>query len=562
MLGQFGVLAAALEPGVSDVAVAGMPVRVNVHTAESLAEPPAPPAVPEEPVAAAPDGQLSLFDAPPVVVAPAVDLPPPLEPLPAPAPHVPRALSYSALALHDRCGFSYYAQRVVGLRPPLAEAGPLRGALLGDALHRAVAVGVEDACAGLEPARSRRRGGPPRRLGGLLAGGPHGGGGSGAARAAVRVRRGRRRAQGLARHLRPQPRREPARGRSQDDERWRAASPPPWSRASTPLQRSIYALAALRSGAPAAEIAFCFLERPEAPVTRRFAPEDAERLAAEVRAAIGRLRASEFTARAGDHCATCPGARPPVPGSRLAWARGRVSRLNASSPPENRVRAILRRLRVAYPEARCSLDFTTPWELLVATILSAQCTDERVNMVTPGLFARYPDPQAFADADEGEIAKAIFQTGFHNQKARSLRGAALAVLERHGGKVPRSTEQLVRLPGVGRKTAAVVSGNAFGRREGIAVDTHVGRLSRRLGLTAETDPEKVERDLMAIVPAAGLGRVVAPPDLARPRRLHLARAALSRVRLCSICVPRARSVCLARRDPAHCVTDGARRRRT
>jgi endonuclease-3 len=179
-----------------------------------------------------------------------------------------------------------------------------------------------------------------------------------------------------------------------------------------------------------------------------------------------------------------------------------VSRLSTSSPAESRVRAILRRLRTAYPGARCSLDFTTPWELLVATILSAQCTDERVNQVTPELFRRYPDPQAFADADEGEIAQAIFQTGFHNQKARSLRGAALAVLERHGGRVPRRTEQLVRLPGVGRKTAAVVSGNAFGRREGIAVDTHVGRLSRRLGLTVETDPERVERELMRLVPRA------------------------------------------------------------
>jgi endonuclease-3 len=177
-----------------------------------------------------------------------------------------------------------------------------------------------------------------------------------------------------------------------------------------------------------------------------------------------------------------------------------MSRLTPSSPPESRARAILRRLRIEYPDARTSLDFSSPWELLVATILSAQCTDERVNMVTPALFARYPDPQAFADADEGEIAKAIFQTGFHNQKARSLHGAALAVLERHGGRVPRSTEQLVRLPGVGRKTAAVVSGNAFGRREGIAVDTHVGRLSRRLGLTVGTDPVRVERDLMQIVP--------------------------------------------------------------
>jgi endonuclease-3 len=164
------------------------------------------------------------------------------------------------------------------------------------------------------------------------------------------------------------------------------------------------------------------------------------------------------------------------------------------------VRAILRRLRIQYPDVRTSLDFTTPWELLVATILSAQTTDERVNMVTPALFARYPDPQAFADASQAEIAKAIFQTGFYNQKARSLRGAALAVLERHGGKVPRRTEQLVQLPGVGRKTAAVVSGNAFGKREGIAVDTHVGRLSRRLGLTVETDPVRVERELMQIVP--------------------------------------------------------------
>jgi endonuclease III len=173
----------------------------------------------------------------------------------------------------------------------------------------------------------------------------------------------------------------------------------------------------------------------------------------------------------------------------------------AKWPPEPaRVEAILAGLETLYPDVDCELDRETPFQLLCATILSAQCTDERVNMVTPGLFRRYPDPQAFADASEGEIAKAIFQTGFHNQKARSLRGAALAVLERHGGKVPRSTAQLVRLPGVGRKTAAVVSGNAFGRREGIAVDTHVGRLTRRLGFTLESDPEKVERELMAIVP--------------------------------------------------------------
>jgi len=173
-----------------------------------------------------------------------------------------------------------------------------------------------------------------------------------------------------------------------------------------------------------------------------------------------------------------------------------------ATPPKSpaETRAIMKKLEKQHPNADTELHYSTPYELLVATILSAQCTDERVNMVTPELFRRYPDPQAFADAEEGEIAKAIFQTGFHNQKARSLRGAALAVLERHDGKVPRTTAQLVQLPGVGRKTAAVVSGNAFGRREGIAVDTHVGRLTRRLGLTTESDPEKVERDLMEIVP--------------------------------------------------------------
>ena len=177
-----------------------------------------------------------------------------------------------------------------------------------------------------------------------------------------------------------------------------------------------------------------------------------------------------------------------------------MSRVRPDGEPRSRVRAILRRLRVAYPDARCSLDFETPWQLLVATILSAQCTDERVNAVTPGLFARYPGPAEMLAATQDEVARAIFKTGFHNQKARSLRGAAEAVIELHGGRVPRRTEQLVRLPGVGRKTAAVVTGNAFGRREGIAVDTHVGRLTRRLGLSIETDPVAVELTLMQLVP--------------------------------------------------------------
>jgi endonuclease-3 len=165
-----------------------------------------------------------------------------------------------------------------------------------------------------------------------------------------------------------------------------------------------------------------------------------------------------------------------------------------------RMSLVLRRLRRAYPDAAIALTFRTPWELLVATVLSAQCTDERVNQVTPGLFAAYPDPEAFAVADQTELARAIYPTGYHNQKARSLRGAGRMISERFGGEVPRTLEQLVQVPGVGRKTAAVVLGNAFGRHQGIAVDTHVGRIVRRLGFTDETDPVKVERGLMELVP--------------------------------------------------------------
>jgi endonuclease-3 len=165
-----------------------------------------------------------------------------------------------------------------------------------------------------------------------------------------------------------------------------------------------------------------------------------------------------------------------------------------------RMSLVLRRLRQAYPDAHIALTFRTPWELLVATVLSAQCTDERVNQVTPGLFAAYPGPEAFAVADQAELASAIYTTGYHNQKARSLRGAGRMISEHFGGEVPRTLEQLVQVPGVGRKTAAVVLGNAFGRQQGIAVDTHVGRIVRRLGFTDETDPVKVERVLIELVP--------------------------------------------------------------
>ncbi len=168
-------------------------------------------------------------------------------------------------------------------------------------------------------------------------------------------------------------------------------------------------------------------------------------------------------------------------------------------PRKQRVRRILQVLAKLYPDAHCALDFENPLQLLVATILSAQCTDVRVNLVTPALFARYPDSRAFAEADIADLEKAIQSTGFFRNKARSIKSCCQILVDRHGGEVPGSMEELVPLPGVGRKTANVILGNAFDV-PGITVDTHVGRLSRRLGLTEHEDPVKVERDLMALVP--------------------------------------------------------------
>ena len=165
-----------------------------------------------------------------------------------------------------------------------------------------------------------------------------------------------------------------------------------------------------------------------------------------------------------------------------------------------RAKEILRRLARAYPDARCSLDYRSPLELLVATILSAQCTDVRVNQVTPALFARYRTAADYARARPGELEEDIRQTGFFNSKAKSLRRAGAAIAAEHGGRVPETMEALVKLPGVGRKTANVVLGNAFGKDEGFVVDTHVGRVSRRLGLTRQTDPVRIEQDLNALVP--------------------------------------------------------------
>jgi endonuclease-3 len=161
---------------------------------------------------------------------------------------------------------------------------------------------------------------------------------------------------------------------------------------------------------------------------------------------------------------------------------------------------IVRLLKKMYPDASCALAHESPLQLLVATILSAQCTDARVNMVTPALFARFPDAAAFAGAEIHELEKAIQSTGFFRNKARNIKGCCSRIVERHGGAVPSVLEELVELPGVGRKTANVVLGNCF-ETPGITVDTHVGRLSRRLGLSSHTDPEKVEKDLMALLPA-------------------------------------------------------------
>jgi endonuclease III len=161
---------------------------------------------------------------------------------------------------------------------------------------------------------------------------------------------------------------------------------------------------------------------------------------------------------------------------------------------------VARRLARGYPQAHCSLDFASPFQLLIATILSAQCTDKRVNAVTGDLFARWPTAAALAAASQAEVEAVIRSTGFFRAKAKNIRGCCEALMERHGGDVPRTLEELVRLPGVGRKTANVVLGSGFGLPSGVVVDTHVGRISRRLGLTRHADAVRAERDLIAAIP--------------------------------------------------------------
>jgi endonuclease-3 len=169
-------------------------------------------------------------------------------------------------------------------------------------------------------------------------------------------------------------------------------------------------------------------------------------------------------------------------------------------PLKQRVRLILRRLDKAYPKATCALEHRTAFQLLISTILSAQCTDERVNQVTKTLFPKYPTPRDFAAADPREMEQYIRPTGFFRNKTKSILGASKMLLGKFGGEVPRTMEELLELPGVARKTANVVLGTAFGLATGVVVDTHVMRLSRRLDLSREDDPKKIEQDLMKIIP--------------------------------------------------------------
>lgn len=178
------------------------------------------------------------------------------------------------------------------------------------------------------------------------------------------------------------------------------------------------------------------------------------------------------------------------------------ARVQAPAEPrlQQRVRKLIAALRSTYPDAHCELNYSNPLELLIATILSAQCTDKRVNMVTAELFRKYRTAADYANAPIKELEQAIRTTGFYRNKARNIQACCRALLERHGGEVPRTMQELTALEGVGRKTANVVLGNAFGVNEGIVVDTHVARLARRLGLSRHTDANKIEQDLMTLVP--------------------------------------------------------------
>lgn len=196
-------------------------------------------------------------------------------------------------------------------------------------------------------------------------------------------------------------------------------------------------------------------------------------------------------------------AKPPVKSVGKAKAVGGVAPAKGYNPvAPDRVKEILKRLDATYPNVTCALTHQNAWQLLVATILSAQCTDERVNKTTPELFRKYPDPQSLAKMQPEQIEPDIKSTGFFRNKAKSIVGAARKVVEEFGGEVPSDMDQLLTLPGVARKTGNVVLGTWFGKNEGVVVDTHVHRISRRLELTKESAPEKIEQELMQIIPRA------------------------------------------------------------
>ncbi len=197
--------------------------------------------------------------------------------------------------------------------------------------------------------------------------------------------------------------------------------------------------------------------------------------------------------------------------------------------PRSRAQLTLKRLRKEFPEAATALLHQNPFQLLIATILSAQCTDERVNMVTPGLFRKYPTPKHFATANQAELEKDIRSTGFYRMKAKNIIGCSKGLLELYKGIVPKAIDQLVVLPGVGRKTANVVLGQAFGIASGVVVDTHVHRLSQRLGFTRKDDPVNIEKDLMELFPSKDW------IDLGSMLILHGRKTCKARKPLCAEC---------------------------
>ena len=194
--------------------------------------------------------------------------------------------------------------------------------------------------------------------------------------------------------------------------------------------------------------------------------------------------------------------REPTPAAQRCPPRGKKQApLKSPADAKKHAAEITRLLRRAYPDAKCSLSFTNPLELLVATVLSAQCTDERVNIVTKDLFRKYRTTADYARAPIAELERDIQSTGFFRNKAKSIQNCCRLLAEQYDGQVPQNMEQLVELPGIGRKTANVILGTAFAIASGVVVDTHVTRLSQRMGLSKNKDPEKIERDLMAVVPA-------------------------------------------------------------